>query len=112
VPLLLFAAWENAEGTNLLEFVEMKEHCYCHMLNPKIGTMVEPEDATHMRSGIPLCDQRCADRYDRAEQQRDVTAQYRRTRIGGENIGRAVRDVPAGEPWTFPGHRSLAEVGS
>lgn len=66
----------------------MKEHCYCNLLDAKRGTMVEPEMADHMRNGIPFCDRRYADRYDRAQQQRDVAEQFRRTRIGGANIGR------------------------
>jgi hypothetical protein len=110
VPPFLFASWDNPEGTNPLEFLEMKEHCYCNLLDPKVGKMVEPEMTDHMRNGIPLCDQRCADRYDRAQQQRDVADQFRRTRIGGQNIGRAARDVPVGTSWAFLSHRTMAEV--
>jgi hypothetical protein len=90
----------------------MKEHCYCNLTDSKRGKLIDPEEADHMRNGIPMCDQRCADRYDRAEQQRDVAAQFRRTRVGGQNIGgpRPARDVPAGTSWTFRDHRSMAEV--
>jgi hypothetical protein len=88
-----------------------KQHCYCNMLDPKRGTLIDPETANHMRSGIPLCDQRCADRYDRAEQQREIAGQFRRTRVGGQNIGaRSARDVPARTSWAFREHRSMAEV--
>jgi hypothetical protein len=60
------------------------------MLDARRGTLVDPEAVSHMRHGIPMCGQQCADRYDRAQQQRDVVAQFHRTRVGGQYVGRSV----------------------
>jgi hypothetical protein len=65
-----------------------KVHCYCNLLDATRGGMVDPDLADHIREGIPLCGSFCANRYDQAAQQREIAAQFQRSRIGGENIGR------------------------
>lgn len=49
----------------------MKQHCWCNMIEPRRGVMIELEDATQMRDGIPLCDEKCAQEYDRRKQHRE-----------------------------------------
>ena len=61
------------------------DHCYCNLKDPRVGGMVDPETANHMRSGIPICSTQCAARYDRDEERRHPVT---RARVGGQNIGR------------------------
>lgn len=49
----------------------MREHCYCNMLHPRKGSMLDPEHATQVRDGIPLCSNICAEAYDTAQERRE-----------------------------------------
>lgn len=71
-------------------------HCFCNLLDPKVGKRVDPEISDHMRNGIPCCSQQCADRYDRMQQQREINRQFfegmkehQRSRVGGQMMGRS-----------------------
>lgn len=56
----------------------MKSHCYCNMLSPKNGTMVEANDATYVRDGIPICGTHCVEEYNRRMEQREAQKRIRR----------------------------------
>lgn len=42
------------------------------MLDARRGSLVDPDVADHIRSGIPLCSNQCAARYDKQEEARQL----------------------------------------
>lgn len=65
----------------------MKEHCWCNMRDPQRGTMVDPNDADHIRDGIPICGHACLTAYDRNQ---DTKIRWRHELEEGRVNGSAV----------------------
>ena len=57
--------------------------------------LADPENASYVKDGKPMCPaETCAKvKHDNSQ-----------------NFGRPARDVPVGESWSFPDHRTLAEI--
>jgi hypothetical protein len=76
----------------------MYRYCYCGRCS------LDTQNADFVVNGKPLCDPDCITRA--REQQREL----RRHRVGGQQIGRAARDIAPGHSWAFREHRSLADI--